>query len=137
MERHLVVDASVAAKWILAESGSEAAWELLDNDELTLHAPELCIAELTNTLWKRVRRGELKPFEAIEASGLLRDLPMEEHAHKPIVLSALAIALQQNITVYDALYVALALSLETTVITADRRLMEAGAGAGDWPVRLL
>ena len=55
----LVVDASVAIKWVVEEEGSEAAAGLLDGS--TLAAPDFLIPECANILWKKVRRGELAP----------------------------------------------------------------------------
>jgi predicted nucleic acid-binding protein len=46
----VVVDASVAAKWLLPETDSHAAARLLEDDELAFHVPELFDAELGNAL---------------------------------------------------------------------------------------
>src|SRR5690349_2778305 len=119
MARDVVIDASVASKWILPEPDSNAALAILHEDDVTFHAPELCLAEVLNVLWKRVRRGQLTNDEALAAHDLALELPVRQHAHQPIVTSAFAIALQYEITVYDALYVALARSLGTELITAD------------------
>ena len=55
----LVVDASVAVKWLVAEDGSDAADRLLtDGDDL--YAPRLMTSEVANTLWRKVRLGEIK-----------------------------------------------------------------------------
>jgi hypothetical protein len=58
----LVVDASVAIKWVLPEEGHGLALriqDLYEDEKLDLVAPCLLIAEAGNVLWKRVRRGEL------------------------------------------------------------------------------
>jgi predicted nucleic acid-binding protein len=60
-----VVDASVAVKWILPESGSSAAAALRKlNDDLS--APSLIAVEVGNALWKAVRRGSVTRSEALE-----------------------------------------------------------------------
>jgi len=60
-----VVDASVAVKWILPESGSSAAAALRKlNDDLS--APSLIAVEVGNALWKAVRRGGVTRSEALE-----------------------------------------------------------------------
>jgi predicted nucleic acid-binding protein len=132
-----VIDASVAAKWILPEPDSDVAMVLLEQADARFHVPELCTAELANVLWKRSRRGEISSLDAVEAAAQLRDLPVRRHSHQTLITPALLIALQHGITVYDALYVALALSLDATVITADRTLAGARTSGDDWPVQVL
>src|SRR3954469_9743264 len=112
MRKHYVIDASVAAKWILPEAGSDRAAELLTTSGAIFHAPELCIAEVTSTLWKRVNRGELTRSAAGGAIALVSDLPLRPQAHQPLVTSAFGIAIDRGISVYDALYVAHAMSLD-------------------------
>jgi predicted nucleic acid-binding protein len=137
VRRRLVVDASVAAKWLLPEPGSDAASALLEGDDVELHAPELWTAELTNVLCKHCRRGELTPAEAAAGVQQMLDMPVTHHEHEPLAAAALVTALTHGISVYDALYVDLARGLDATLITADERLVRAGDGDGVWPVRLL
>ena len=54
----LVVDASVACKWFVAESGSDAAAALLAGDQMLL-APDLIVPEVCNAAWSKLRRGEI------------------------------------------------------------------------------
>lgn len=132
----IVIDASVAAKWVVLEVGSDTAADILRSGA-PLHAPEQCLAEIANVLWKRARRGDITAMEAAEAMRHAADLPVDLHAHATLVAPALLIAMEANITVYDALYVALARSLDAELITADKRLVASGALIDDWPVRLL
>lgn len=136
MNEDVVIDASVAAKWVLLEAGSDAAAELL-RPGIAMHTPELCLAELSNVLWKRARRGELTHAEAADALKIAMDLPVRHHPHAPLAPDALLISLEFDITAYDAFYVALARSLDAVMITADRRLAGAGRTDPDWPVRML
>ena len=53
----LVVDASVALKWVIPEYGSILALALRREHRFT--APDLLIADCANVLWKQVRRGFL------------------------------------------------------------------------------
>ena len=64
----IVVDASVAVKWVLDEPDSAAAVALRDEE---LIAPVLWLAEASNVLWRRVRISEVT---ADEARGLLSEL---------------------------------------------------------------
>lgn len=132
-----MVDASVAAKWILPEPGSGEAVALLGEDDVEFHAPELWTAELTNVVWKRMRRGELTPAEAADDVRRILDMPVERHRHDSLAEAAFVIATTHGITVYDALYVALARGLDAALITADSALARCGTDDEDWPVRLL
>jgi predicted nucleic acid-binding protein len=125
----LVVDASVAVKWFLPERLSAHARRVLATEHELL-APELIWAELGNALWKKHRRRELDQHTA---SRLLRDfsrVPIEFHPTARWTAAALELAARQGITVYDALYLALAAGHGCRVLTADRRLLEACRDGG-------
>ena len=120
----VVVDASVAVKWLLPEELSTEARRLLAT-EYELLAPDLLWAELGNVLWKRHRRRELDHPTTVE---LLRDfsrVPLELHSTDRWAVAALELAIQHGVTVYDALYLALAAGTGCRLVTADRRLQEA------------
>lgn len=70
-----VVDASVAVKWLVNEIFSDQAAQLLDK-ELTLIAPELLFAEVTNALWTMCRRGDITKADFAEAIGVLKMAPV-------------------------------------------------------------
>ncbi len=124
----LVVDTSVAVKWYIPEPGSAAAVRLLAGEDLLL-APDLLGPELGNVLWKKVRRGELTPREAGECAIAFVELcPVSMLASAPYLPAALEIALRYGRTVYDALYLALALERGARYVTADDRLVHALAG---------
>lgn len=115
----LVVDASVVMKWLLPEVHSGAARRVLAADHALL-APDLLWAELGNALWKRVRSGEIA---AEDARDLLRDFQRFQVVTTPImplIDAALEIATHLDRTVYDSLYLALALARRCQIVTADR-----------------
>ncbi|KIU29521.1 hypothetical protein SR41_04055 [Sphingomonas melonis] len=115
----LIVDTSVALKWVVAEDGSDRAATFLGGD---LVAPELLLSELGNALWKKVRQGEIGALHATAAFA-------EIEAWLPIVTTlpasarGLEIALTLDHPVYDCLYLALAEMTGWKVLTADRRLI--------------
>jgi predicted nucleic acid-binding protein len=87
------------------------------------HAPHLIDAEVGNVLRNRVIRGELTPDLA---EALLRAAPaLIDFRHEHAALAATAWRLRNNVTFYDALYVALAAGLGTVLVTADKRLASA------------
>ena len=117
----LVVDASVVIKWLLPELHSSAARRVLTEDNQLL-APDLLWAELGNVLWKRYRAHDLA---AEEARDLLRDFkrfPISTIPSIVVVNAALDIATRFDRTVYDSLYLAVALSRRCRFLTGDRRL---------------
>jgi predicted nucleic acid-binding protein len=114
-----LVDASVALKWVFPEDDSAAALQLAQSD---LHAPDLLAVELANALWKKVQRGQIDRLNAaaafVEAMELV-DLKPTAALHE----RALAIALELDHPVYDCVYLALAESEQTRLVTADVRLI--------------
>jgi predicted nucleic acid-binding protein len=114
----LVVDASVALKWVLSEAGTEAALALR-TDELL--APILWLAEAANALWRGVRLGELMLDEARELLDALIKAPVASLPMEPHLQAALTLSVQLQHPLYDCIYLALALHQDTHVVTADRR----------------
>ena len=116
-----VVDASVVVKWFVPEIHSDSARRLLALP-LEYIAPDLLFAETANTIWKKIRREELT---AEEGQRLVADIGQIAVATVPcraLAEDAHALANATGRTVYDSLYVALAVRLNTHAITADDRL---------------
>jgi predicted nucleic acid-binding protein len=131
----IVVDASVALKWVIDEPGSEAAAALRTED---LIAPTLWLAEAANALWRHARIGDISDNEAAVQFSELLKAPVASLAMEPHLERALQLAMEIGHPVYDCIYLALALQHQTHVVTADRRF----AGAANTPaltgsVRLL
>jgi predicted nucleic acid-binding protein len=118
----IIVDASVAIKWVVEEEGSDAAAALASQD---LTAPSLLMVECANALWVKVRRGELTPSEALDRIQVLLAAPVEISPDADLAEHAARLALQLNHPVYDCIYLALALQLDGKLVTADRPFAEA------------
>ncbi|HEY1464541.1 MAG TPA: type II toxin-antitoxin system VapC family toxin [Terriglobales bacterium] len=135
------MDASVAAKWCLSpqwENYSAQAVELLasvTSGNTQVFVPDLFFAEMGNILWKAVRKQKISSNGAFAALHLLRELDLFVFPTADLTAQALEIALQHNRTVYDCLYVALAVRSSTDFITADEKL--ANALAAYLPVKWL
>jgi predicted nucleic acid-binding protein len=125
--KRIVVDASVVAAAFFRERHAEAAKTILLS-KARLIAPDLIHAEIASVIWKRRRRGEIDSNEAIELLNNMLDLPIEIFSSEQLIGSALVMAMQTDRTVYDCLYVALAMQEKATMISADRRLVNALAG---------
>ena len=136
-----VLDASVAAKWMLpakAELLRPQAYRLLDAygvGDINLIVPDIFWAECGNIVWKAVRQQRFGRDEAEIAilSMLNRSIPTVPSA--TLLPKALSIAIDFGRSVYDCLYVALAVRSQTQLITADERL--ANALAVHLPVKWL
>lgn len=117
--KRVVVDASVAAKWVVPEEFSEQADLLKEN---ALCAPAHWQAEAVNVLWSKVYRGDLLPADVIERARALMQAPVESVPLPALMDMALKQSLAYRITIYDSLYLALAVAREITFVTADRKL---------------
>ena len=121
---HFAVDASIAVKWFLPEIHDDAALRLLEGDH-TLLAPDLLFPEVGNVLWKRVRRREVTVSEAEATLDALASLPIEVHPSPPLMPLAFEIACRAHRSVYDSLYLAVAVLRHCPLATADRKLYAA------------
>jgi len=119
-----VVDASVAVKWFVPEDDDESALKLLDPSN-ELHSPDLLIPEFGNTIWKKLQREELNPDEARTVIRALPVVPLVTHASFELLPPAFDIAVRTSRTVYDSLYISLAIALRSQLITTDERLVNA------------
>ena len=116
----LVIDASIAVKWVVAEADSGRAEALLDH---SLVAPDLLLAECANILWKKVHRDELSKEEALLAARLLQAAEIELLPTRSLLEAATRIAIELNHPAYDCLYLALAVESSCRFITADERFL--------------
>jgi predicted nucleic acid-binding protein len=117
-----VADASVVVA-VLSKDSADADWAA----ELLLHAaaaaPRVMPFEVGNVLRRRQRAGELDATGATLAHLDLQSLPIQLWPHQP--LAERAWELRENLTYYDACYVALAELLDAPLVTLDRRLAQA------------
>jgi predicted nucleic acid-binding protein len=117
----IVVDASVAAQWVLDEPGSDRALAL--KNEHALIAPSLIASEIGNALWKAVRRGTITRPDALAAIDAILVpfdalIPVEDLRNR-----ALDLALELDHPIYDCFYLALAERERVAMVSADGRLL--------------
>jgi predicted nucleic acid-binding protein len=116
-----VIDASVVVKWFVPEIHSDAARRLL----VMAHeyvAPDRLFSETAKTIWKKVRRKELTAEEGHQLVVDMGQIAVETVSCRALAEDAHALANATGRTVYDSMYVALAVRLNTRAITADDRL---------------
>jgi predicted nucleic acid-binding protein len=118
----IVVDASVLAT-ALGDDGPDGdrARARLRGERLS--APELVDLEVASVLRRQVQGGEVDIRRAALALADLAALPLRRAPHRPLL--ARCWELRDNLTVYDASYVALAEALDVTLLTGDGRLARA------------
>ena len=117
----LVIDASVAIKWVVEEEGTLQALTLRRKAKLL--APELLVAECANILWKKARRNELSREEALLAARLLQTAAIELVPTRSLLAAATRIAIELDHRAYDCLYLALAIENDCRFVTADERFL--------------
>lgn len=117
----LVIDASIAVKWVVDEDGTENALALRRYAKLI--APELLVAECANIFWKKVRRDELSRDEALLAARLLQASDVELLPTRSLLEAATRIAVELDHPAYDCVYVALAIERDCRFVTADKRFL--------------
>ena len=131
----VVVDASLAFKWLVEEENSDRATALTrlwDDQGTQLAAPPLMPFEVANALHRRVLRGDLTVGVAADLMQDLMSLGVAFHATPNLHSRALELAsLLNQGAVYDAHYLALAESLGCEVWTADRRFYRAASSGVD------
>jgi predicted nucleic acid-binding protein len=136
-----VVDASVAAKWFPPLDQEPLAIQariLLDqwrNGEVALIAPDFLWVELANIFWKALRTKRCSLFNAKSAVAAFRGHAVRTFPASELSDRTFQIASQHGRTVYDSVYVALAVESGSVLITADEKL--ANALAAHFPVKWL
>lgn len=118
----IVVDASVLATALAddGEDGDHARGRLRGQ---VLAAPELIDLEVASVLRRLLLSGHLPARRAEQALADLADLPLRRARHRALVSRCWS--LRENVTIYDASYVALAEELDVVLVTADARLSRA------------
>lgn len=116
----LVLDASAAIEWLLGRPAGAAVAERLADPERTVHAPHLLTVEAAQVLRRYSLAGELTEQRGAQALTDLADLDVVLHEHGPLLPRIWR--LRENVTAYDAVYLALSELLDAPLVTLDGRL---------------
>ena len=119
----IVVDASALVETLLNMPDSGVVNAIMFDSGTTLHAPHLIDIEVTQAVRRFAAAGRIASVRAKEALADLVDLPVQRYPHGDLLPRIWA--LRQNLTAYDATYVALAEALDARLLTRDRRLAAA------------
>lgn len=125
----MVLDASAVIEWLLGSArGAAVAAALEEDPDGVFQAPDLLDAEVVQVFRRLARTGVVPERRAAGAVALLARLPVDRRPTLPLVPRMWA--LRDNLTAYDAAYVALAEALDCALLTCDARLGDApGHGA--------
>ncbi len=127
------MDASVTAKWLLPDEEDEAGRALLAQAlSHTAHVPFIWSAEVANLLLMAERRGRVRQDERANALALLHRLPVriDEDGGDRLLTDVYSLAQAQGLTIYDALYLDLALRTSLPLASFDRALRRAAGQTG-------
>ena len=120
---NIVVDASVAVKWVAIEAGTDAALDLLDDDIFRI-APDFLLIEAANVLWMKVRRGELPREQADPSLDFIRSAIRRFVSTELLINRAFALSSDLDHPAYDCIYLACCEQENAELVTADRRLIK-------------
>ena len=119
----IVLDASAVLELLLGTTAGRAIAGRIADPAESLHVPHLVDVEIAQALRRYVREGQLEAPVAASALDELRSLDLERHSHEALLDRVWR--LRENLTAYDAVYVALAEALGTKLLTCDGRLARA------------
>ena len=119
----IVVDASALLEVLLRTPAAKDVEGRLFAPRQTLHVPHLVDAEIAQVIRRYAAKGDINGDRGRAALADLADLPMRRYPHD--FLLPRIWDLRNNLTAYDAAYVALAEALDAPLLTRDRRLAAA------------
>lgn len=132
-----MLDASALLRLYLADgplpATLEAVMERGCRSQGVLLVPDLCWLEMTSVLGKQISRELLSDGEAQALLHELQQLPLRTMATMELCPTALKLAQEQGLSLYDATYLALALRHGAVLLTADERLGAAARRCGCGP----
>jgi predicted nucleic acid-binding protein len=124
----MIVDASVAMKWLRPEPDTAVALQLLGSIDLTV--PDSLYWELGHALTRLGRQRVIAADKARDLWDRLNGLPITRVHAGAHMGAAFDLSLRLNASFYDCLYLALALTVDEVLVTADQRFLNAAAAAG-------
>lgn len=130
----VVLDTSALLRFYIPDGpipqGLERVMADMERDEAVVIVPELLFVETAQVLYKKQTQNILSQTEATKLLEEIVGLPLQVARHQEHILEAFFTAKRLDISVYDALFVALAQSFSATLITADIKLQQASVRDG-------
>lgn len=123
-----VIDSSSLVKYVCREEGWDKVRGHLATGCATL---DLAFKEVSNALWKKVLRGDLKKEKAVRIVEVLaKSRLVKTYEETMLLTAAFKISVETSITVYDSLFIALAQKLGSPLITSDKAQAEKAEETG-------
>jgi predicted nucleic acid-binding protein len=117
-----VIDSSALVKYFSREAGWEKVGEVMSEGVVTL---DLAIKELSNALWKKVLKGEMNHEIAMRIiKDIVESKPFPIETQERYLLNAFEVAVKGDVTVYDALFIAMAKGKGLELVTCDEKQAE-------------
>jgi predicted nucleic acid-binding protein len=118
----IVLDASAVVDYVLWIGAAERIAKRISTGE-AMHAPYLLDIEVAHALRRYALRGALSPARGAEALTDVSELPLRRYPHRPLLPRIWE--LRENLSAFDATYVALAEALDAPLVTSDAALARA------------
>jgi predicted nucleic acid-binding protein len=131
---NLIVDASVALKWLVIEDDSQTALKVRAEHDLI--APDLMLIECRNALLNKVRRRELDVAGAKRIENAMYDLNSMTVPAGEFLSGAFSAALELHEPIYDCIYLAAAIATDRILMTADANFVRVVARSSIGPDRI-
>lgn len=119
----LVLDASATLEWLLGRPAGDGVAARLTRPGESVHVPHLWSVEVAQVLRRFTSSGTITANRGRQALAVVSELPAVRYPHEPLL--GRAWQLRDNVTAYDAVYVALAEALNAPLLTTDGRLAAA------------
>ncbi|MFV0306735.1 MAG: type II toxin-antitoxin system VapC family toxin [Desertimonas sp.] len=118
----IVLDASAAIEWVLRGPAAAEIDTVLGDPGQEVGVPHLWSVETAQVLRRYARLGEMSPERARSALAILAETPAARYPHEPLLDRAWQ--LRDNATMYDAVYLVLAETLDAPLVTGDGKLAD-------------
>ena len=125
----LVIDASVAVKFLAKEPGQSEALARI-RSEPTLVAPDWILIEVGHALWRKAKAGELLQSDIDEGMAALPRFFETLEGSAQQLPAAMRLAVEIDHWVYDCIYLATAMAVGGRLLTADRKFWNAARRSG-------
>jgi predicted nucleic acid-binding protein len=123
---HAVLDANIVLRALVDEDEKPALWVArIDDAAFVASAPDLIFAEVGQALFGYVESGHVSIDKTREYLDFVCALPLHVRPTRELVPTALEVARNRQLSIYDACYAVLAEAEDAVLVTADRRLAAA------------
>ena len=127
MKKVIIIDASVAAKWLLPDEDdfrADSIKRAFANRQIEIAVPVFIFYEVNNLLKSAVLSNRISFKDSLDFYEYFLNLNFNIHSSKLLLKNTLQTALKLEISSYDASYIALAEYLQSPFYTADEKLIK-------------